>query len=91
MSKLAKKIADAPVAAIPTRPGPPNKCLPLYGVGDEEDWQAVEDLRNERGLDWRSVQAHVDQLAGVTQHLPLEAFRRHWRRRCFCWPEDLRR
>jgi hypothetical protein len=91
MSKLASKITATPIDATRQRPGPPNRCFPLYGDGDLEDWQAVEALRYDGRLDWRSVQAHVDKLAGVEQPLPLEAFRRHWRRRCYCWPQDLRR
>lgn len=91
MSKLAKKIADAPPAPAVTRKGPPNKCLALYGPGDLEDWEAVETLRTSSGLEWRAVQAHIDELAGIERAIPLEAFRRHWRRFCFCWPEDLRR
>lgn len=90
MSKLAKKIASTPVASPPGRRGPANQCFALYGVGDLEDWEAVESLRS-KGHDWRQVQAHVDELTGVEKPLPLEKFRYHWRRRCYCWPEDLRR
>jgi hypothetical protein len=89
VSKLAKKIAASETVKVPIRRGPLNVCLPVYGPGDLEDWQAVENVRAQ-GHDWRSVQAHVDRLAGVEKPLPLEKFRRHWRRRCFCWPEDLR-
>lgn len=90
MSKLAQKIATtpAPPRSSTHRPGPANACHPLYGDGDIEDWQAVEALRS--GRTWREVQTHVDEIAGVDRPLPLEKFRRHWRRRCFCWPEDLR-
>ncbi len=88
MSQLASKIASTPVQATGVRRGPANVCHPVYGSGDMEDWQAIEDLR--QTLTWREVQAHVDQVAGVTKPLPLEKFRYHWRRRCFCWPEDLR-
>lgn len=91
MSKLAQKIAKSPTTFAVTRRGPANKCFPLYGAGDLEDWEAVEALRNNSGLDWRTVQTHIDSLAGVERPLPLDVFRRHWRRRCFCWPEDLRR
>jgi hypothetical protein len=89
VSELAKKIAVAEVAQHATRRGPANACYPLYGPGDLEDWQAVENIRAQ-GHDWRSVQAHIDQAADVVKPLSLEKFRRHWRRRCFCWPEDLR-
>lgn len=90
MSKLAKQIATSPIpTAEPFRRGPENACFPLYGAGDLDDWQAVESLRP--GREWRQVQAHVDDLAGIEKSLPLEKFKYHWRRKCYCWPEDLRR
>lgn len=90
MSKLASKIAatPAPVGA-PVKRGPANACFPLYGYGDLEDWEQVETLHV--SLTWREVQDHIDALLGVEKRIPLEKFRYHWRRRCFCWPEDLRR
>lgn len=88
MSKLATKLADAP-APPQVRRGPANQCLPLYGEGDIEDWEAVEALKSQ-GHDWRSVQAIVDQAAGVTKPLHLDKFRYHWRRKCFCWPTEIR-
>ena len=93
MSKLAQKIAELPVPnSAPTLRGPKNACFPLYGEGDLEDWEAIEHLRiGPPELEWRAVQAHIDNLAGITKPLPLEKFRYHWRRRCPCWPEDLRR
>ena len=89
MSALAKKIQKTPAPASSTRRGPANACYPLYGPGDLEDWEAIESLRENHT--WREVQEHVDKLAGIETSLPLEKFRYHWRRRCFCWPEDLRR
>lgn len=95
MSKLAQKIQTSPPTAEVVRRGPANACFPLYGAGDLEDWNAVEAIRvgddDHKPLTWRQVQEHVDSLAGVARPLPLEKFRYHWRRRCFCWPEDLRR
>lgn len=89
MSKLASKIQAAPAPVVkPVKRGPENACFPLYGTGDLEDWEAVEALRGDRT--WREVQDHIDQLAGVEKRIPLEKFRYHWRRRCYCWPEDLR-
>jgi len=90
VSKLASKIAPDPkvIARRPSVPGPRNKCFPLYGTGDLEDWEAVDSLRET--LDWRGVQEHIDGLLGITKHLELERFRRHWRRRCDCWPEGLK-
>ena len=90
MSKLASKIAQtAPPEATPVKRGPANACFPLYGAGDLEDWNEVERLRI--GRTWRQVQEHIDPIAGVEKPLPLEKFRYHWRRMCFCWPADLRR
>ena len=93
MSQLAKKVgATLPTGALnrPSAPGPRNKCFPLYGVGDLDDWTAVEALRETEELEWREVQSKVDGLLGITKPLPLEKFRRHFRRRCNCWPEDLK-
>lgn len=90
MSNLASKIAATPTpAAEPVKRGPDNCCFPLYGPGDLEDLAQVESLRV--GRTWRQVQDHVDKLAGVEQRLPLEKFKYHWRRFCYCWPVDLRR
>ena len=88
MSKLATKIAKTPAPPQGLNPrGPRNTCFPLYGAGDLEDFEQVEQLRQK--YTWREVQAHVDGILGVSS-LPLEKFRYHWRRRCLCWPEDLR-
>lgn len=93
MSKLASKIAATPLpSADRARRGPANACFPLYGHGDLEDWEALEALRvGPPQLEWRDVQAHIDRLADVQQPINLEKFKYHWRRRCFCWPVDLRR
>ena len=91
MSTLASKLADTPALAGGVRRGPPNACYPLYGTGDLEDFEALEALRAQPGWTWREVQQRIDQIVGVDRPLPLEKFRYHWRRRCFCWPEDLRR
>lgn len=90
MSKLASKIAATPVVASGVRRGPANACFPLYGAGDLEDFEALETLRAS-GLTWREAQAMVDSIVGNEKPIPLEKFRYHWRRMCFCWPEDLRR
>ena len=90
MSALAKKIAELPLSITTPRRGPANTCFPIYGHGDLEDWEQIETLRA-NGYEWRSVQSHVDNILGVERPLALAKFRYHWRRRCFCWPEDLRR
>lgn len=90
MSNLAQLIAETtPPPLTGIKRGPDNQCFPLYGEGDHEDWQAVDALRE--GRTWRQVQEHVDALKGVTAPLNLEKFKYHWRRRCACWPTDLRR
>jgi len=55
-----------------------------------DDWEAVTSLR-EQGHDWRSVQAIVDEAAGVERPLHLDKFRYHWNRKCFCWASEDRR
>ena len=92
MSKLAKKIGSTGVViTIPARPGPVSKCFPLYGEGDLDDWAAMESYRQgPPGKTWAEVHAFIDDLAGVTKPLPLHKFKYHWRRRCYCWPEELR-
>ena len=88
MSQLANKISDIPLPE-PTRAGPRNACFPLYGTGDMDDWDKVEGLRAR--LQWRQLQTHIDQLLDIEEPINLEKFRYHWRRRCNCWPVDLRR
>jgi hypothetical protein len=100
VSKLAKKIAPEGSTAPrrPRKPGPLGQCFQLYDVGDMEDWAAVDALRYEKDsktkepLGWRGAQARIDGILGITpgERLDLERFRYHWRRRCACWPKDLR-
>jgi hypothetical protein len=92
VSKLSQKIAPDPKVVARRRsgaPGPRNKCWPLYGAGDLEDWEAVDALRET--LDWREVQTQVDGLLGITTPIPKDRFRRHWMRGCDCWPQELKR
>lgn len=98
MSKLAQKIATVRPADLPPRQtwrrGPVNQCYRLYGAGDLEDWEAIEVLRQgsleARPLQWREVQREVDKGLGITRPLQIDKFRYHWKRKCYCWPEDLR-
>jgi hypothetical protein len=91
MSQLAKKIApDAKTLARrrANAPGPRNQCWPLYGAGDLADWEAVDSLRE--SMEWAAVQRHVDGLLGITAPIVKDRFRRHWMRRCDCWPPELK-
>lgn len=102
MSKLAKKIPHngtaTPRRPVDSTPGPRNQCWPLYGPGDQEDWEAVDTLRREidpltrKPRTWASVQDVVDREAGVDDGFRLDRneFRRHWLRRCACWPKGLK-
>lgn len=92
MSKLASKIAKTtPSAAQTVRRGPQNKCFPLYGVGDIDDWDAMEERRLDGGLAWAEVQVYLDGLLDITDPLLLDKFKHHWRRFCRCWPDEHRR
>lgn len=86
---LAEQLAE--VATTNDRPqhGPRNQCGPVYGPGDMDDWRAVDALRHRTS--WAKVQEHVDRILGVTDPLPNDFFRYHWRRKCSCWPRDIRR
>lgn len=88
MSSLATKLESAPPPPGLPPHGPRNLCFPLYGAGDLEDFAAVEALRETRT--WAQVQAAVDAAAGVEKPLPPDKFRYHWRRKCYCWPAELR-
>lgn len=89
MSAAAKKLATAPPSGQRVRRGPTNVCAPIYEA-DLEDAAAIEEFRNRPGESWATAQTMYDQLAGVTVRITNDKFRYHWRRRCFCWPDDLR-
>lgn len=85
---LADQLAEAAKEYRDPR-GPAPACQALYlEHSTEEDWTAVEGLRQKSS--WKFAQAKVDEMLKVEHPLPLEKFRYHWRRRCSCWPEDLR-
>lgn len=89
MSKLATKLSTLGPPARLARRGPANVCHPVYGDGDLDDWAEVERLRAE-GHTWREVQAEVDSLLNIKRPIHNDKFRRHWRRKCFCWTEEQR-
>ena len=86
---LAAKLADIqPDTSGKPRRGPAPACERLYGPGNLEDWEAVENLR--LAHTWAIAQKVVDKAAGVDKPIPGDKFRYHWRRKCSCWPEDVR-
>jgi hypothetical protein len=89
MSKLATKLAPLGPPERQVRRGPANVCHPVYGDGDLDDWREIERLRAD-GHTWREVQAIVDGLLKIERPIHNDKFRRHWRRACFCWPEEHR-
>lgn len=91
MSSLARKLAATPPSTPVqrVRPGPQPVCR-VYGTGDLEDWEAIQEFRNRPTESWRTTQRHWDGLLGITQPILNDKFRYHWKRRCSCWPDDLR-
>lgn len=89
MSTLASKLAAAPPSGERIRRGPANVCHGVYEP-DLEDAQAIQEFRSRPNESWATAQAMFDDLAGVKRKIPNDKFRYHWRRRCFCWPDDQR-
>jgi len=89
MSAIAKKLTEARPDPVRHKPGPANKCHRIYKP-DPEDAQAIHEFRTRDGQSWATAQRMYDELAGVTVQIPNDKFRYHWKRRCFCWPDDLR-
>lgn len=93
---LADKLAHAqPVRKNESQHGPLANCGRVYGSHPDldhstlTDWEAVETERNKTS--WTKAQAAVDKLLGITDPIENRFFRYHWRRKCNCWPSDLRR
>lgn len=89
MSAAAKKLASAPPSQQRIKRGPDNVCAPVYEP-DLEDAQAIDEFRRKPTESWATAQAMFDTLIGAEVKIPNDKFRYHWRRRCFCWPDDLR-
>jgi hypothetical protein len=89
MSKLADKLAASPPSEERVRRGPSNRCSQIYDA-DLEDANAIDEFRKRPTESWSTAQTRFDKLLGVTQKIPNDKFRYHWRRRCWCWPDDLR-
>ncbi len=88
MSDLAKSLAAiTPAASERLRMGPTGACQGVYPA-DLEDWGEVERIR--KSETWRGTQRIVDAQLGIAGRVPNDKFRYHWRRKCWCWPDDLR-
>jgi len=86
MSAVAKRLSKTrPDLASVTRRGPSGACQGKYPGCDLEDWAEVERLRASPS-NWREAQRLVDEAFGVTDPIPNDKFRYHWRRKCWCWP-----
>lgn len=91
MSKLAQKLPPPDKVARVSRggPGPIGACERAYGLGDEEDWLAVDALRH--NTNWKNARAQVHAQLGLQPPTPsLDKFRYHWRGKCRCWSDDLK-
>lgn len=89
MSKIASKLASAPPSVERVRRGPTNVCGGLYDP-DLDDANAIEEFRRRPSESWATAQVKFDDLAAVPRKIPNDKFRYHWKRRCWCWPDDLR-
>ena len=88
MSRFAAIPTPKPVERV--RKGPSGVCHGVYPPAtDLDDWAEVERLRKAPS-NWREAQVVVDGMLGITEPIPNDKFRYHWRRKCFCWPDDLR-
>ncbi len=89
MSALAAALpAPGEVAGVKGKPGPKGACA-VYGMGDQEDWTAVDALRRQH--DWKTARAVVHSQLGLGSPSPNgDQFRYHWRGKCGCWSGDLK-
>lgn len=89
MSAAAQKLAAAAPTGARIKRGPDNQCAPVYEA-DLEDAEAIQEFRKRPGESWATAQTRWDEILGVSNRIPNDKFRYHWRRRCFCWPDDQR-
>jgi hypothetical protein len=88
MSRLAQSLATVtPEVSERVRKGPTGVCHGKYPA-DLEDWREVERLR--LATSWREAQRLVDAQLDVADPIPNDKFRYHWRRKCWCWSDELR-
>lgn len=90
MSKYASMLAAATPSGERVRRGPANQCFGIYEP-DLEDAEAINEFRQRADQSWATAQVHFDGLAAVTRKIANDKFRYHWNRKCWCWPDDLRR
>lgn len=86
---LADKLAAVPAEGERPRRGPEGECARVYGPGTLDDWEAVEARR--LSTSWPEAQKALDKVLGIAEPIHGDKFRYHWRRKCYCWPRDLRR
>lgn len=82
MSRLAKTLADTPLARAP-RKGPLPACE-VYGRGDLEDFIALY-ARREAGEIWKAQQGVTDSNLGIETAIKNDHFRYHWSGKCGHW------
>lgn len=84
MSKLAASLSEVEVPKV--RGTRHAACYPVYGVGDQEDKDAVDRLR-EQQVEWVQIHETVDNLLGIADEdrINTRKFIRHWRADCSCW------
>ena len=86
---LAERLAALDTSDFTAVPGPVPACQRVYAEhSDEETWAAVHDLVSRTS--WKFAHERIDSLLEVTERIGMEKFRYHWRRRCSCWPPELR-
>lgn len=83
MSKLATKLSEVVVQTSASK-GPTGACYRVYGKGDPEDFEAVNQLKAE-GATWVQIQEEVDRILGVEEPLGYRKFIYHWTAQCKCW------
>ena len=84
MSSLAERLAEVEVKK--PRKTPRNECYPIYGYGDQQDWEALERLRD-AGAEWAQIHEEVDSALGIENRISQYKFTRHWKRECACWSD----
>lgn len=71
--------------------GKPASC-DIYGLGDIDDWRAVQGIIARRDKDggWHGAQAKVDEALKITEPLTYHQFVHHWSRKCGHWTAEQR-